>query len=268
MPTEAELDLNDSGQFNRLQLYSGGLIHQSQEVNIPSHRPLAWKLHIGLDAPVWLTSSSAKIPTSDGFQVVLTAPGYSHANGARGRVVVVFIEPGICGMPVSSPQAVQVLKPKQAAQAIRLGKEFASTSPSDTGDYVQALSTLVSPKIVVSKDTRVEWARSEMSRNPDISLKCLAEQVQLSEDHLCRLIRRYTGQTYRQLRLWYRLFYMGSHCDLRHLTPAAHAAGFSDHAHMTRTFVRFFGNTPSSILHQTHTYRAHKSMKHFQAKPS
>jgi AraC-like DNA-binding protein len=82
-----------------------------------------------------------------------------------------------------------------------------------------------------------------------ISVGEIAQKVFLSESRLIHLFTREMGIPIRRYLLWrrlgivVRLVLSGSS-----LTDAAHGAGFSDSAHMSRTFRDMFGYSPSDIL--------------------
>lgn len=77
----------------------------------------------------------------------------------------------------------------------------------------------------------------------------LAAAVGLSEVRLVHLFSQQMGLPIRRYLLWLRLravaYWLGAGCTL---TEAAHAAGFSDSAHMSRTFRCMFGMAPSALL--------------------
>ena len=77
----------------------------------------------------------------------------------------------------------------------------------------------------------------------------LAAHVGLSSGRLSRLFRAATGMPIRRYVLWLRLrAALGAlQSGDRTLSEAAHEAGFSDAAHLTRTFRRMFGIAPSAL---------------------
>jgi AraC-like DNA-binding protein len=77
----------------------------------------------------------------------------------------------------------------------------------------------------------------------------LASMVGLSEDRLSHLFADTIGMPLRSYVVWqrYRLA-LGQISRSEGLTTLAHRCGFSDAAHMTRTFVEFFGFSPSHVL--------------------
>jgi AraC-like DNA-binding protein len=82
-----------------------------------------------------------------------------------------------------------------------------------------------------------------------ITVGDIAGKVFLSESRLIHLFTREMGIPIRRYLLWRRLG-VGIRLVLSgaSLTEAAHGAGFSDSAHMSRTFRDMFGYSPSDIL--------------------
>jgi AraC-like DNA-binding protein len=82
----------------------------------------------------------------------------------------------------------------------------------------------------------------------DLSLKTLAGIAGLSPSRLMHAFTESVGVPVRPYILWLRL--QRAACDLKDgasVTSAAHRAGFSDAAHLTRTFRRMLGATPSDL---------------------
>ena len=82
----------------------------------------------------------------------------------------------------------------------------------------------------------------------DLSLKTLAGIAGLSPSRFMHAFTESVGVPVRPYILWLRL--QRAACDLMHrasVTSAAHRAGFSDSAHLTRTFRRMLGATPSDL---------------------
>jgi AraC-like DNA-binding protein len=82
----------------------------------------------------------------------------------------------------------------------------------------------------------------------DLSLETLAGIAGLSPSRLMHAFTQSVGVPVRPYVLWLRL--QRAACDLMNgasVTHAAHRAGFSDAAHMTRTFRRMLGATPSDL---------------------
>ena len=82
----------------------------------------------------------------------------------------------------------------------------------------------------------------------DLSLKTLAGIAGLSPSRFMHAFTESVGVPVRPYILWLRL--QRAACDLMNgasVTNAAHRAGFADSAHMTRTFRRMLGATPSDL---------------------
>jgi AraC-like DNA-binding protein len=76
----------------------------------------------------------------------------------------------------------------------------------------------------------------------------LARRVGLSAGRLRHLFLREVGLSYRRYLLWLRLrAALQALQRSGSLTTAAHAAGFADSAHLTRTTRRMFGIVPSAM---------------------
>ncbi|AKQ69384.1 Transcriptional regulator, AraC family [Myxococcus hansupus] len=82
----------------------------------------------------------------------------------------------------------------------------------------------------------------------DVRLSALAPRVGLSVGRLSHLFSAEVGFPLRPYILWLRLHRAAEHLQRgASLTEAAHAAGFTDSAHLNHTFRRTFGLNPSDI---------------------
>ncbi len=82
-----------------------------------------------------------------------------------------------------------------------------------------------------------------------LPLETIAAQVYLSPSRFIHLFKNETGITYRRMQLWNKL--MSSIDDIssyHNITDLAHAHGFSDSAHYSRTFKQTFGLSPKSLI--------------------
>lgn len=77
----------------------------------------------------------------------------------------------------------------------------------------------------------------------------LAQQIALSDSRFSHWFREQTGMPLRSYRKWLRLIVaIEAILDDSSAIDAAHAAGFSDQAHFSRTFLAMFGITPHRLL--------------------
>ena len=93
----------------------------------------------------------------------------------------------------------------------------------------------------------LEYLRESLAEAEDLSLPTLARIAALSPSRFMHAFTESVGVPLRPYLLWLRL--QRAAAELTggaSVTDAAHRAGFSDSAHLTRTFRRMLGATPSS----------------------
>jgi len=103
-------------------------------------------------------------------------------------------------------------------------------------------------RIHPSVDRVLRYLRESLPVAEDFSLGKLAEVSGLSRSRLMHVFTESVGVPIRPYVLWLRL--QRAACDLMaggSITAAAQNAGFSDAAHLTRTFRRMLGTTPSDL---------------------
>jgi AraC-like DNA-binding protein len=139
-----------------------------------------------------------------------------------------------------------------------------------TGSQVARWRAALRPKLT---EARVDgWVRKELLRNrrvvkihprvnrvlkylperlgvsDDVSLETLAGISGLSQSRFMHVFTESVQVPLRRYILWLRL--QRASCELMDgvsVTKAAHSAGFSDAAHLTRTFRRMLGTTPTDL---------------------
>ena len=103
-------------------------------------------------------------------------------------------------------------------------------------------------KVHPSVSLVLQHLRQKLSISDDFSLKTLASISGLSQSRFMHVFTESMGVPLRPYILWLRL--QRACCDLMGggtVTAAAHKAGFSDAAHLTRTFRRMLGMTPTDL---------------------
>ena len=103
-------------------------------------------------------------------------------------------------------------------------------------------------KIDLRVNRVLKYVREKLGISDDFSLKTLAGISGLSQSHFMHIFTESVGVPLRPYILWLRL--QRAACDLidgSSVTSAAHSAGFSDGAHLTRTFRRMLGMTPTDL---------------------
>ena len=185
---------------------------------------------------------------------ILTAPDVAHAIDARGTdVVLVFVDPE-----------------SDAGEQLRLGLNGVRVLSDDERTSILAdLALDASPEEVMrwaaravprfagltdgraKMHPRVRKLLRELRALPpdtDTSLVSLAARAGLSEGRLVHVFRESLGIPLRPYLLWLKVQRaVVAFTTAGSLTQAAHDAGFSDAAHMSRTFRRMFG-VPASEL--------------------
>jgi AraC-like DNA-binding protein len=128
--------------------------------------------------------------------------------------------------------------------------------PRQTDDDLRALGRALITRLagggvdVEAPDPRIEklivWVTARLDQ--PVSLSDVATVVGLSPGRTRHLFVQQTGLPFRTFLLWLRLvraleIFAGG----ASLTEAAHGAGFSDSAHLSRTFHRMFGIAAASL---------------------
>ena len=118
---------------------------------------------------------------------------------------------------------------------MQLVQEVSRTAPREPSD----------PRVLAA----VEAIRQRVDR--PVSLSELAKAAKLSPDRFRHLFVEQTGMPLRTYLLWRRLLHVWTlPMDGETLSGAAHAAGFADSAHLSRTARTMFG-LPPSVLQMT-----------------
>ena len=102
----------------------------------------------------------------------------------------------------------------------------------------------------LQRDDRIESILDYISENIDqkVNTQSLMEVAHLSESRMLHLFKETMGLPIRNYILWYRLKIVFEQILAGNsLTHAAYQAGFSDQAHLTRTFIKMVGVPPSVL---------------------
>ncbi|MCA9641857.1 MAG: helix-turn-helix transcriptional regulator [Polyangiaceae bacterium] len=237
--------LNVSGEAGVARVFSQAALHLSRGERTTTHAHYAWKLHLGLDAPVWLNCPELKLPPAAGVRGILIPPNLSHSTGAVGGSIAVFFAPGSRHAPWRDDARPRLLDGRMVDRLLSL--------PLDTADgrqgseVVELCAEELFPRGVENVDSRVAHCLRALQADPGKGLGALARDCGVSLDHLSRLVRRETGLVLRRHVLWGRLL-RALTLPGGNLASVAQAAGFADHAHMTRTFRACLGRAPSEFV--------------------
>ncbi len=186
---------------------------------------------------------------------VLIRPDASHEVDARNTdVLIAFVDPeSELGAALLDRIAgdVAILSSQDVAEWRSMLGEAATLDSARVEPWLKTelLRDVRTPRL----DPRVKRAlrviRDQLAEPEDISLARLARNVGLSASRLMHLFTTSVGVPLRPYVLWLRIQRAtGELAAGRSATEAAHAAGFSDAAHLTRTFRRMLGATPRDIV--------------------
>jgi len=195
---------------------------------------------------------------------ILTAPDVPHAIDAEGvDVLLVFLEPesdvgSSLRAVVSGP--ARLISAKERDDLLRDASGRIASDPRAimhaggvawTQRVVSVLggARIAEPRRIHPRVRKVLAILRAMPSDADTSLEALAEAVDLSPGRLMHAFSESIGVPLRPYLAWLRLQRAaGAIVSGLPLTHAAHAAGFADAAHMSRTFRRMLGMAPSALV--------------------
>jgi AraC-like DNA-binding protein len=215
-----------------------------------SHHAIQLTLAIGGEVRV-RTSPRGQWRSAAGVLVDTDLP---HAIDCRGgEVVFVFVDPesalGLYLQGILGSQ-LKVLS-EQEAKDWYTSIHLASANEPDNFQTRLRLSNsfIGNPKRLHPGVERVLRYLRQAGPNGDVTLDTLSDVAELSRTRLVHVFTQSVGVPIRPYILWLRVqraaVALGKGTSV---TMAAQEAGFSDSAHLTRTFRRMFGTTPSSLL--------------------
>lgn len=181
-----------------------------------------------------------------------------HKFAADGLVGFIFVEPEshagralteivLAGRPMATIEDAAFAR---AAEPLSAAFDAGLTQSAMLAIAASAVATLVGETAPVLPDERIRRVIAHAMADPELSLDRAAEGagVYLSPDRLRHLFVEHTGLAFKSYMLWQRLVRaLEVYAVGRSLTEAAHAAGFSDSAHFSRVFKRYFG-LPATTL--------------------
>lgn len=246
-----------------LFLWHGRALVIGPGIDSTPHAHFATQLTIGPDrsfcARVGIAPAAPWIET----RAALFAPNQQHQIDCGGATLAhLFAELPQHGSRVKTalqaqyhvlPDFALVLAAINAASAGRLDIDAAEDSVRQWLDC--ALPAAPAHKRVDSRigDT-LDWLAAHPGENPGGA--ALAARVHLSESRFTHLFRQQTGLPLSRYQLWTRLLAgVEAVAAGDNMTNAAHRAGFSDLAHMSRTFRATFGVAPSQLQKMTIAFK-------------
>ncbi len=210
-----------------LRVGEGAARYEGPLLGVGRHRGSVPCVVLTQGRPVTVESAAGARLT--GRALAITA-GTTHEVLAQpnARVLLWYLEPGVWAPPTHAD-----------VSRVDAATEAALRQPSHW------------PAAAVDLDARVAHGLRALQHRPDLTPTALAAEVALSPSRLRHLFLEQVGVPMQRYRWWVRLRHVVAALQQRSsLTEAAHAAGFADSAHLSRTFRRMFGFAPSRLLEQ------------------
>jgi AraC-like DNA-binding protein len=223
------------------------------------HESPAIKVCVALDGSFGLRKCDASAWTT--YESAIIAPGQPHAiDGRQNKMAMLLLVPEAklaqSLAPIFAHEGITVLAPEIVSRirVIFAGFEERIGNDDSLGDICFQMVGAIGGERQAPIDSRVaqsiEWIRS--SGDEGVSVKEIAAGVELSESRFSHLFTENVSIPVRRYLLWLRLR------DAIHLlaqggslTETAHAAGFADSAHLTRTFRGMLGIAPSALIKES-----------------
>ncbi len=245
--------------IGRICVWNGGSVWIGRSAGqAKPHAHHAIQISIALDGAFDLREVDTRSTESHAC-AALVPPNLKHQfDGLGASVAQVFVEPeSRFGRALLARFASEHIADLDAADARTLRSALVPpyASGAADGEVVEAaqraLADVAGATAPRPIDRRVlavvDWLRARPDAN--LSLPQAAALAHLSPSRFRHLFVGETGTTYRAWLLWLRLnAAVQSAMAEQTWTDAAHAAGFADSSHLTRSFRRTFGVVPAMIV--------------------
>lgn len=216
---------------------------------VDHHAHHAVQLTVGLDAPVQVRLGEAATIST---RAVIVGSGVPHEFAATGDVAMLYADPS--SVTGSQLERLATLRPPHLHQG-QPDLPPAEAAKSRPATYLEQLIAGLgiaeaAGEVVSARIADVlAYVEDRIRATGSASLGDAARQVALSPSRLTQVFTREVGIPFRRYALWFRLVVAIETVSRGDdLTRAAAAAGFSDSAHLSRTFRANFGLPPSALL--------------------
>lgn len=216
------------------------------------HAHHAIQVTLGLGGCFRLVGDDGSVATRN----AVVATDALHRFEAEGRFALLFVEPesrlgrAVAARHVAGPLTELDPFVLESVRAELASVDWKASDEALIASGVRLVAALAGDERAEIPDYRIRkvigWAGSQL--NGTISLADAVPVAGLSSSRLRHLFVEQTGLPFKTYLLWLRLtravtiIAAGSS-----LTMAAHDAGFSDSAHLSRTFRRMFGVAPTAL---------------------
>jgi AraC-like DNA-binding protein len=223
---------------------------------VPPHSHHAVQISIGLTGPVRFSADGGAWVESDAAMIM---PNATHSFDPMGNsVAMLFIDPETREgrwLRHSMRGTINVVDPhrfeavRTPLLAFRDRRPALDEAARLITDAARALCE--GPPPMRRMDERIaralSWIRANDARG--LSLEAVAREAFLSPSRFAHLFTEEVGLPFRRYLLWRKLTRAISEFGRgTTMSAAAHAAGFADSAHLTRTFYQMFGIPPTVMM--------------------
>lgn len=241
----------------RWYLWEGGFLLTARAQGVvPAHAHHAIQVVIAVDGCTAICGSNGEWLESRGVVVRPDAEHSFDCNGALG--VMIFVDPESTeGAWLSAflRQDITIV-PGARLEAIVTPLRAFAEQPHDTDDIASLIRDCVHglrPGIAPTRglDSRVTGVLDAIRSSEDLrmSLDRAADLACLSPTRFAHLFKDQVGLPFSRYMLWRKLTRaMVAVASEPTIAAAAHAADFSDAAHLTRTFYQMVGMAPSALM--------------------
>jgi AraC family transcriptional regulator len=243
----------------RIVFWRGGSLwigHAEDETGFHAHHAL--QMTLSLSSGTVRFRSAGEDWTN--YKAAIIAANHSHAFEARGeQVALIFTEPESReGRQLRERYRSGIASLDEALFEDEVTALAAAYADGAGDDDIAACARAITARITSTKtlpprplDARIEHAievlRGRLGET--VSMADIAQAVHLSPERFRHLFLKETGIRFRPYVLWLRIeVALAAYAAGKSLTEAAHAGGFADSAHLSRTFKRMFG-VPAIGLH-------------------
>lgn len=247
------------GWSPRAYFWDGGFLgigRPTARAMVPPHSHHSFQVTISLEESVALSEGDERW-TEVGGAVIMA--DQTHAFDPREQLVaMIFVDPetreGIW-LRRSLRETINAVERERLAPAVAALRAFWDR-PLDAPETAEMVNGIVrglcdGPPPIRKLDDRIARALAivRQMEAPKIRLEEVADAVFLSPSRFQHLFSEEVGLPFRRYVLWRKL--ARSLVEVGRgstLSAAAHASGFSDSAHLTRTFYQMFGIPPTAML--------------------
>ncbi len=251
--------ISDPNWRGRVLVWDEQAIFLGLAASASLHESPAIKVCVALDGNFGLRTSDSD-PFTD-YTSAIISPGQPHAiDGRHNKMVMLLLVPeaklaqplspgfsqkGIVGLSTDAVSEIQTIF---SGFEERLAD--VDSIENICTQMVAAIATDETSPIDSRVAQSIEWIRS--SREEGVSVQEIAAGVELSESRFSHLFTENVRIPVRRYLLWLRLRdAMHLLAQGKSLTETAHEAGFSDSAHLTRTFRGMLGIAPSALIKES-----------------